>query len=73
MPKPKPFYYLVEHLSKEKAEILNRSLSTVADIKEINVSIGRSMIELMALRDVEPQVRLACDVAKVTFRTRAKV
>lgn len=73
MPKTKPYFYLVEKLTKEKADILHRSLRIVAGIEDLNVSVGRSMVELTALRDVEDEVRLACDVAKVVYRTRAKL
>ena len=73
MPRAKPYYYLVDKLTADKADILDRSLRTVADIAEVNISVGRSMIEVSAYRDVEAQVRLACDVAKVIYRTRARV
>ena len=48
-------------------------LQVIADITDIQVSVGRSMIETLAYRDVEDQVRLACDVAGVIFRARARL
>jgi hypothetical protein len=73
MPRAKPFYYLVDGLTDEKANIIRHGLGVVADVKEVQVSVGRNMIETLAFRDVENQVRLACDVAKVHFRTRARL
>ena len=73
MPRAKPFYYLVDGLTDENARIIKKGLDIIADIKEVQVSVGRSMVETMAFRDVEEQVRLACDVASVHFRARARL
>ena len=73
MPRAKPFYYLVDGLTDEKAHIIKLGLDVIADVKEVQVSVGRNMIETLAFRDVEDQVRLACDVADVHFRTRARL
>jgi hypothetical protein len=73
MPRAKPFYYLVDGLTDEKALLIKRGLGVVADVKGVEVNVGRNMIEALAFRDVEDQVRLACDVAKVHFRTRARL
>ena len=73
MPRAKPYYYLVDGLTDEKALIMKRSLGIVADIKEVQVSVGRNMVEVLAFREVEDRVRLACDVAGVRFRIRARI
>ena len=73
MARPKAFYYLVDGLTNENAEIIRKGLSVISDVKEIQVSVGRSMVETLAFRDVEDQVRLACDVAGVHFRARARL
>lgn len=72
MARAKPFYYLVDGLTEENARVILKGLEVVADITEVQVSVSRSMVEALALRDVEPQVRLACDVAGVHFRARAR-
>ncbi len=73
MPRAKPFYYLVDGLTDEKANIIKRGLEVIADVSEVQVSVGRSMVETLAFRDVEDQVRLECDVASVHFRARARL
>ncbi len=73
MPRAKPFYYLVDGLTDEKANIIKKGLEVIADVSEVQVSVGRSMVETLAFRDVEDQVRLACDVASVHFRARARL
>ena len=73
MPRAKPYYYLVDGLTDEKALIIKKGLDVIVDVKEVQVSVGRSMVETLAFRDVEEQVRLACDVASVHFRSRARL
>jgi 5-methylthioribose kinase len=68
----KIYYYLVDGLTEEKADIIVKGLSVIPGVGEVTVSLTRSMIEAQALRDVEAQVRLACDVAGAKFRTRVK-
>ncbi len=67
------FHYLVDGLTEDKAEILRQSLAIVPQILAVDVSVGRSMIEVTARRDVADQVRLACSVAGAYYRTRAGV
>ena len=73
MPRAKPFFYLVDGLNDEKALVMKKGLDLVADVKEVQVSAARGMVEVLATRDVEASVRVACDVAGVHFRARAKV
>lgn len=73
MARAKPFFYLVDGLTDEKAHIIRKGLEIIADVSEVKVSVGRSMIETVAFRNVEDQVRLACDVAGVHFRARARL
>ena len=73
MPRAKPFYYLVDGLTDENAHIIKKGLEVIADVREVQVSVGRSMVETLAFRDIEDQVRLACDVANVHFRSRARL
>lgn len=73
MPRAKPFYYLVDGLTDENATIIKRGLDVIPYIKEVQVRVGRSMVETLAFRDVEDQVRLACEVASVHFRARARL
>lgn len=67
------FYYIVDRLNEEKATLLAKSLRIIPDVKSVSVSAARGMVEIEAKRDMEQQVRLACDVAGATFRARAKM
>ena len=73
MARGRAFHYLVDGLTAERAVILRKSLAIVADILSVEVSVGRGAVETVAVRDVEPSVRVACDVAGVTFRTRVRL
>ena len=73
MSRAKPFYYLVDGLTDEKAHIIRKGLEIISDVSEVKVSVSRSMIETLAFHNVEDQVRLACDVAGVHFRARARL
>ena len=66
------YHYLLDGLTTEKAAIIRRSLAIVPEIRSLDIDVGRSTVEATATRDVEPQIRLACDVAGVVFRTRAR-
>ncbi len=73
MLRKKTFHYLVDGLTEEKAIVLHKSLSVIPEIRSVQVSVGRSTVEVEAARDVADQVRLACDVANVHYRTRARL
>ena len=73
MARPKPYFYLIDGLNDENAPIIKKGLQVVGDIQEVQVSVRRSMIEALAYRDVEDHIRLACDVAGVHFRARARL
>jgi hypothetical protein len=70
---PRKFHYLVDGMTEESAVVLRKSLTIIPDVKTVHVSPGRSMIEVEARRDVADQVRLACEVAGVHYRTRARL
>ncbi len=53
--------------------ILRQSLAIVPEIHSVDVNVGRSAIEVTARHDVADQVRLACSVAGVYYRTRVGV
>ncbi len=69
---PKSYFYIVDGLTAASGETIRKSLSIVADIKSVSVDPGRGTVEVKAFRDVEDNVRLACEVAGVTFRTRLR-
>jgi hypothetical protein len=73
MPPGKLFHYLIDGLTQEKADIILKGLAIIPGVGEVTVDVGKSMVEARALKDIEPQVRLACDVAGVKFRTRVRL
>lgn len=72
MPRGKSFGYVVDGLTQEKAEIVEKGLRAVPDIFEVAVYPNRGVVQVRARRDVEDQIRIACDIAKARFRTRMK-
>jgi hypothetical protein len=73
MPPGKLYHYLIDGLTQEKADIIVKGLAVVPGVGTVVVDLGKSMVEARALKDIEPQVRLACDVAGAVFRTRVKL
>ncbi|MFP4114467.1 MAG: hypothetical protein ACOC2Y_06460 [Spirochaetota bacterium] len=70
---PRKFHYLVDGLTDQRAALIRRSLSVIPEIRSVQISVGRSTIEVEATRDVADQVRLAADVAGAHYRTRARI
>lgn len=68
----KQFCYIVDGLTEEKAALLRKSLAIVSAITKAQVDVSRSTVEVEARRDVADEVRVACDVAGVRFRTRLR-
>ncbi len=68
----KVYRYIVDGLTDSKAVLLRKSLSIVSSIRSVAVDVGRGTVEADATRDVEQDVRVACDVAGVKFRTRLR-
>lgn len=71
MPRTKPYFYLVDGLTDDRARIIHKGLSIIGDIAEVQVDVTRSMVRIQGYRDVQDQVKLACDVAGAHFRSRA--
>ncbi|TVR32777.1 MAG: hypothetical protein EA404_06680 [Spirochaetaceae bacterium] len=68
--KPQVYRYVVDMLTPENAEIIARSLRIIPDISGVAVHPRRGTVEIKARRDMQQQVRMACDIAKARFRTR---
>lgn len=60
-------------MNEESAAKLEKSLKVLPDVRSVAVSVARGMVEIESRRDLEAQVRLACEVAGATFRTRARL
>ena len=68
----KRYHYIVDGLTDDSAALLQKSLTMVPEIRSSQVSASRGTVEVEASRDVADAVRVACDVAGVTFRTRMR-
>ncbi|HDQ14133.1 MAG TPA: hypothetical protein ENN41_04880 [Sediminispirochaeta sp.] len=72
MARHKTFYYLVDNMNPERVETMKKALRTVPDIESITIKTSQGMVEIIASRDVEDSLKIACDVAGTTFRTKVK-
>ena len=72
MARAKIQYFILDNLDKAAGEVMKKSLAAVPGITGITVDLRQGMIAIESKTDVEAQVKLACDVAGTTFRTRVK-
>lgn len=52
--------------------MLQNSLKTVPSIASAVVDIPQGLLQVQAKSDVEEEVKLACDVSGILFRTKVK-
>lgn len=64
------YRYVVDMLTHESAAIISKSLSAIPDVLGVTVHPRRGLVEVKARRNLEEQVRMACGIARVTYRTR---
>ena len=70
MPRKRRYVYVADSLTDAKAVIIKKSLTVVSAISSVQITPSRSTIEVESTRDVEDQVRLACNVAGARYRAR---
>ncbi|MFP4266497.1 MAG: hypothetical protein ACLFNZ_07945 [Spirochaetaceae bacterium] len=68
----KTFFYLVDRLSGDNSSALKAALRSVPGIESITVRPDEGMVEIIAPRKMDDEVRVACDAAGLLFRTRVK-
>ncbi|MEW5815928.1 MAG: hypothetical protein AB1798_11120, partial [Spirochaetota bacterium] len=68
MAKITPYYYLVDKMNRENMEVLKKSLKTVPEISEVFIRLNEGIIDVRASKEVEQQVKMACQVAGTTYR-----
>jgi hypothetical protein len=66
------YYYIVDGLDPEKAEVIRKSLEIIPEIDSATVSSKQGLVEVRASTEVEEQVNMACSVAGAFFRTKVK-
>jgi copper chaperone CopZ len=62
--------YLVDGLTEEKAQAMVASLRNLNEVEGVDVSVSRATVRVKSKRDLEDQVKIACDIAGVKYRTK---
>ncbi len=70
--KPKTYYYLIDSLNDRTADILKKALATVSSIVGVNIDVSSGIMIIKAGKDVEVNVKAACNAAGTTLRTKLK-
>ncbi|MCK5197496.1 MAG: hypothetical protein KAR21_04060 [Spirochaetales bacterium] len=72
MPKLKLHTYIMDNLSDEKGDKIRKALQKIPEIKSITISTTEGTVSLLSIKDYETEVKLACDIAGVSFRIKIK-
>jgi len=72
MARTKTYYYLIDNMTQDKSVIMKRALQTVSSIHSITLHPSEGLIEVIAERDVEDSIKIACEIAETNFRIRVK-
>ena len=70
MARSKTYYYLVDNLTSEKAGILKSALLSISAVKGVSIKIDAGLVTLDAVKDIETELRMACDVAGTIYRMK---
>ncbi|ADK80592.1 hypothetical protein [Sediminispirochaeta smaragdinae] len=70
MARGKEYGYLLDGLNSERAEMIKRALRAIPEIKSISIRPSQGTIQLIATKDPETQVKIACEVAGCVFRLK---
>lgn len=70
MARLKSYYYVVDGLTAAKVPALKRAIQTIAGVEESIVRVEEGLVELIADRNAEDGLKMACSIADTTFRTR---
>ena len=72
MAKVKRFYYLVDDLTPEKSEVMARGLKALSIVEGVKIDVAQNLVEIVATRNPDSNVQMACDVAGTVLRTKMK-
>ncbi len=72
MARVKNYRYIVDRLTPETGEKIKKALRQIDEIKSITISSAEGMVELAAEKDLETELKLACDIAGAVFRVKVK-
>lgn len=70
MLRAKEYTYLVDKLTLSNGEALRKALSSVAGVESVQVKVNSGVVVVVAKRDVEQELVMACGVTGSAFRTK---
>ena len=72
MAKSKRFYYLVDNLTQQRADVIVKGLKAVDSIEAVRVDMSQGIVEVVASRKPDDNMEAACEVAGTVLRTKIK-
>ena len=72
MPRSKSYYFLIDNLSVEKAQLLRRGLLELSAVLDVKSDVHSGLIEVVATRKIAEAVETACAMAGLAFRREVK-
>lgn len=70
MAKSKQYSYIIDSLSPEKGEKIKKALQNISEIKSITIDIQSGTVDLISTKDLEIELKYACDIAGASFRVQ---
>jgi len=72
MAKSKQYSYIIDGLSSEKGEKIKKALQNIPEVKSITINIQSGTVDLISTKDLEIELKYACDIAGASFRVQIK-
>ncbi len=72
MAKLKTHTYIVDKLTDESGEKIKKALRSVDEIKSITIRPEEGIVEIISVKDLEADLKIACDIAGAVFRVKLK-
>lgn len=72
MAKLKTYTYIIDRLTTESGEKIKKALRSIDEIKSISIRPEEGIVELLSLKDLETELKIACDIAGAVFRVKVK-
>ena len=66
------YYYLLDKLNQENAEVLKKALKTANSITGVETRVRQGLLEVLSSRNPEKELKMACDIAGVVLRREVK-
>lgn len=70
MARKNTFLYLVDGITEEKAAKLRKALLISERIEDVNVKLNSGVVSIVAAKDPETELKMACTVAGCIFRMK---